>query len=335
MTVRITAKVAKRFPAALYHFGYRKAPLSGNVINGLGEQHERRARQVFHGSGARELEWSALETFFGLTMPFGIYLRNALNRWELRKSDGPVARSRSNVTDPAKMAADLKSLARHAGAGAVGITALTDNALFQGQQRDYPTAIVVALAQDYETMKAVTTRKAAMETVTTYRDVSRIVIRLAAHIRSLGWRARAYGESADLLHIPLAINAGLGQLGKHGSVIGTEFGSNFRLASVLTDIPLAFDSPVDIGVDDLCLGCRRCTLDCPADAIGDSKLMVRGEKKWYVDFDKCVMYFVKTLGCGICIEVCPWSRPGRGPTLSATLLQNRASRPTSADQPKT
>ena len=126
-------------------------------------------------------------------MPFGIYLRNALNRWELRKSDGPVARSRSNVTDPAKMAADLKSLARHAGAGAVGITALTDNALFQGQQRDSPPALVVALAQDYETMKAVTTRKAAMETVTTYRDVSRIVIRLAAHIRSLGWRARAFG----------------------------------------------------------------------------------------------------------------------------------------------
>ena len=101
-----------------------------------------------------------------------------------------------------------------------------------------------------------------------------------------------------------------------------------------TQRTVALDGPVDIGVDDLCVGCQRCTLDCPADAIGDSKLMVRGEKKWYVDFDKCVMYFVKTLGCGICIEVCPWSRPGRGPTLSATLLRKRASRPDSADRPK-
>ncbi len=326
--------MAKRFPPARYHYGYRTTPLSGNIINGLGESQKRRARQVFHGSGARQLEWSALESFFGLTMPLGIYLRNALNRWELRKSDGPVARSRLAVSDPAAMAEDLKSLARRSGAGAVGITALTENALFQGQQADYSTAIVVALAQDYETMQAVTTRKAAMETVTTYRDISRIVIRLAAHIRSLGWRARAYGESADLLHIPLAINAGLGQLGKHGSVIGTAFGSNFRLASVLTDIPLALDGPVDIGVDDLCLGCQRCTIDCPADAISDTKLMVRGEKKWYVDFDKCVMYFVKTLGCGICIEVCPWSRPDRGPSLSATLLRKRAARSASEGGPK-
>ena len=79
--------MANRFPSPDYHFGYRKAPVSGNTINGLGEMAQRRARQVFHGSGARKLEWSALETFFGLTMPLHIYFRNALNRWKLRKAD--------------------------------------------------------------------------------------------------------------------------------------------------------------------------------------------------------------------------------------------------------
>jgi Pyruvate/2-oxoacid:ferredoxin oxidoreductase delta subunit len=318
--------MTKRFPTPDYHFSYRIPPVSGNTINGLGETSPRRARQVFHGSGARKLEWVALEMFFGLTMPLHIFIRNALNRWELRKADGPLARKRTPVPDSAEMSKQIKSIAKQAGAGAVGITPMTEDALFEGQTADYQTAIVIALPQDYETMKAVTTVKAAAETVDTYRDVSRIVMALAAHIRSLGWRARAYGESADLLHIPLAINAGIGQLGKHGSVIGTEFGSNFRLASVLTDIPLAIDSAVDIGVDDLCLGCQRCTIDCPADAISDQRQWVRGKKKWYVDFDRCVMYFVKTLGCGICIEVCPWSRPGRGPSLSQTLLAKRAKR---------
>jgi epoxyqueuosine reductase QueG len=51
--------------------------------------------------------------------------------------------------------------------------------------------------------------------------------------------------------------------------------------------------------------------------------MVRGESKWYVDFDKCIPYFVKTYGCAICIEVCPWSEPGRGEWLSAKLLAAR------------
>ena len=47
--------------------------------------------------------------------------------------------------------------------------------------------------------------------------------------------------------------------------------------------------------------------------------MVRGTEKWYVDFDRCLPYFSKTYGCGICIAICPWSRPGVAPTLAAKL----------------
>jgi epoxyqueuosine reductase QueG len=146
----------------------------------------------------------------------------------------------------------------------------------------------------------------------------------------MGWRARAYGEAADILHIPLAIDAGLGQLGKHGSLICREFGSSMRIATVLTDLPLVHDTPVDIAVDDLCMGCRRCTLDCPVDAIVDSKQLVRGIQKWYVDFDKCAPYFTHTVGCGICIEVCPWTIPGKGPSLSEKLLSKRRPQATPA-----
>lgn len=48
-----------------------------------------------------------------------------------------------------------------------------------------------------------------------------------------------------------------------------------------------------------------------------------GEAAWYVDFDKCVPYFAENSGCAICIEVCPWSEPGRGFTLSERLLAKR------------
>ncbi len=92
---------------------------------------------------------------------------------------------------------------------------------------------------------------------------------------------------------------------------------------MVTDLPLATDEEVDIGVDDLCLSCRRCVLDCPPEAISEQKQLVRGEEKWYVDFDKCVPYFTKTYGCAICIQVCPWSEPGRGPKLSDKLLAAR------------
>jgi len=152
-----------------------------------------------------------------------------------------------------------------------------------------------------------------------------IAMRVGRGLRSRGFPAKADGDpnATDILHIPLAVRAGLGQLGKHGSMISREHGSNFRLAAVLTDMPLAPDAPEDIGVDDVCTHCRRCVIDCPPDAIHEEKQWIRGEQRWYVDFDKGVPYFTKTYGCAICIEVCPWSEPGRGQTLSDLMLAKR------------
>lgn len=315
-----------KFPSADLAFTYREQPRSGNDINGLGVTESVRATQVFHGSGARELEWQKLETFFGLINPLKIVWLNLVNRWMLRRADGAIARVRQAVDDPAAMAERIKAVAIEFGAGTVGITAVTEKAMYRGADVDYPYAIVVMIPMDQAEMATVPSNRAGIEVMRIYAEVGRTVVTLAEKIRSMGWRARAYGEGADILHIPLAINAGLGELGKHGSLICKEFGSNMRIATVLTDLPLAVDAPVDIAVDDLCLGCRRCTLDCPVDAIADNKQMVRGEEKWYVDFDKCAPYFTATVGCGICIEVCPWTKPGRGPSLSEKLLSKRKDR---------
>lgn len=314
----------KNFPAPDYPFEYQHPPVSGNTINGLGEPNIRRATQIFHGSGARQLEWSALEQFFALSAPFKVYWLNLVNRWLLRKADGRVAKTQQPVDSPEQMAASIKTKALELGAGTVGITKVSEEALYQDYDCKFANAIVVLMPMDSEEMSHIADVRSGVETMRVYMEISKTVISLAQHIRNLGWSARAYGESADILHIPLAINAGLGQLGKHGSLICKEYGSNMRIATVLTNLPLAADSPVDIAVDDLCIGCKRCTIDCPPDAISDSKQTVRGVEKWYVDFDKCVPYFTHTVGCGICIEVCPWSRPGRGPGLSEKLLSKRS-----------
>jgi epoxyqueuosine reductase len=122
--------------------------------------------------------------------------------------------------------------------------------------------------------------------------------------------------------IPAALACGFGELGKHGSIINRRFGSSFRLASVLTDLPLVADRPDDFGADDFCARCQLCTRSCPPEAIFDEKQLVRGTQKWYVDFDRCVPYFNDTFGCAICIAVCPWSRPA----LTSTLVRKMESR---------
>ena len=49
--------------------------------------------------------------------------------------------------------------------------------------------------------------------------------------------------------IPHAIECGFGELGKHGSIINKEYGSSFRLAAVLTDVPLIPTQKVSYDVD--------------------------------------------------------------------------------------
>jgi epoxyqueuosine reductase len=315
-------------PPPVYGFGYRQPPRSGNAINGVGEAHRSRARQVFHSSSGEPLAWKALDDFFSLINPWRVVKHVLLNTWQLRRSDGPVARAKRDVPDAAAMAREVKTLARALGADVVGVAEVREDSLYEGREPGLRTAVVLGLAMDREEMLHAPQARAAAEVMRSYRRLATVAIRLAERIRGWGWPARAYGNpnSTDILLIPLAIRAGLGELGKHGSLIGREHGSNFRLAAVLTDLPLAPDAPVDLGVDDVCSVCRRCVDDCPPRAIEEEKQLVRGERKWYVDFDKCIPYFVKTYGCAICIEVCPWSEPGRGPALSERVIALRKRR---------
>lgn len=318
-------------------FKFKKPPLSGNAINGLGEPAKRPARLVFHWSAGRKPHpWMPLDMHFtmvsgigGPLFGWGSFIHRLRMMWHLRRALGPVAPTRREVADTAAMAREIKALAKRlAGDCVVGIAEIGPDAVLEGGLVPYKYAVCIGVPMDREIMETAPAPSAGTEVMRVYRHGAKAAVRLADHIRAMGWPAKAFGETktTDLLHIPVALRAGLGQLGKHGSMISREFGSNFRLVAVATDLPLAVDAPVDIGVEDLCAGCRRCTLDCPANAIADTKQLVRGVEKWYVDFDKCAPYFAETAGCAICIEVCPWSETGRGFKLSDMLLAKRGTK---------
>ena len=180
----------------------------------------------------------------------------------------PGSCGQAPVEDRRAMAAKIKEMARGLGAELVGISEVTNDVVYEGRSISLRYAVCLGLSMDRTEMQHVPHVRAAVEVMRAYREASRIAIRLARNIRKMGWPARAYGNpnSTDILHIPLAINAGIGQLGKHGSMINETLGSNFRLAAVLTDLPLVCDEPVDIGVDDLCLAvpkmCDRLSTRC-------------------------------------------------------------------------
>jgi len=224
--------------------------------------------------------------------------------------------------------ANVESVRRRAvaaGARLVGIARTDPEWIYEGYAFDYPWIILFGIEMDYGKLQTAPEIPAAITVVTAYTNGWIVAQAVSNEIRSLGWRAEPHGgpQAGPVNLIPAALASGFGELGKHGSIINGELGSNFRLAAVFTDLPLIADTPRDIAAEGFCTNCQVCVNACPVDAISNDKQQVRGSHKWYVDFDRCVPYFNEHAGCAICIAVCPWSAPGRAPRLTAKMLRHR------------
>lgn len=135
---------------------------------------------------------------------------------------------------------------------------------------------------------------------------------------------RGFVDSAPVLERSWAVRSGLGWVGRNGNLL-TRKGSYFFIATLITDLPLAYDDPF---AADYCGSCRRCIDACPTEALSDDKV---------VDGSRCISYFTielkaalipeemegqledRLFGCDICQEVCPWNRfssPHREPAFT-------------------
>lgn len=307
-------------------------PVSGNAINGLGEAQTRRPTPIFWHRPEREA-FGAYQTkivarFNSVPVLADIYANGDRGPRKI----APPAATRIQAT-AAQFTAQMKAFALSHEADLVGVTRLDPNWIYSGYDLPaHPFVIVFAVAMDHaELSQAPATAEhpnGATVVAHEYNRGARAAAYTTQWIREQGYEATPHqGPWAGSLSIlPAAIACGLGELGKHGSIINRQFGSSLRLAAITTDMPLDVDASDAFGADDFCANCQVCTDACPPDAIFRSKQMVRGETKWYVDFDKCIPYFNATFGCGICIAVCPWSTPGRAPKLAAKWTERRATR---------
>jgi Pyruvate/2-oxoacid:ferredoxin oxidoreductase delta subunit len=304
---------------------------SGNPINGLGETTQRRPSPFFWHPPTLH-PFADLQVAARATMSkcpgYDAAFTPARNHPELV----PVAAKRVEAS-PEEFTRSISEFALLHEADDIGITPMDPLYVFEGYTIEEPTVIVLAVGHNYERLKQVpsdeTNGEGICDVGDQYARGTRSSFALANWIRSQGYTARAFpGPSADaLLLIPAAIASGLGELGKHGSMISRKFGAGVRLAGVTTDMPLAATHAEPFGADEFCKNCQVCTRVCPPGAISDQKQMVRGVERWFVDFDKCIPAFTELSGCAICIAECPWTRPTVRPKLLATMARRMGQTP--------
>jgi epoxyqueuosine reductase len=133
--------------------------------------------------------------------------------------------------------------------------------------------------------------------------------RIEAEVGEFGYRV--FTDSAPVMEVELAQNAGLGWRGKHTLLLSREAGSYFFLGEIYTDLPL----PVDAPTANHCGTCSKCIDACPTQAI-------RGP--YSLDARRCISYLTielkgaipvglrklignRVYGCDDCQLACPWN----------------------------
>jgi reductive dehalogenase len=234
-----------------------------------------------------------------------------------------------NTSDPAEVSSKIKRAARFFGASLVGICELDRRWVYSHVSNDltrehtpmeipeeYRYAIAMAIEMDYPLIQTSPTGGAAAATGLGYSKMAFVAGLLAQFIRGLGYKAIPCGNDTAL-SIPIAIEAGLGELGRNGLLITEKFGPRVRLCKVFTDLPLVPDEPHFFGVEEFCRKCMKCAEDCPSQAISfgekTTKVPTRsnnpGVLKWPVNVEQCYKYWLaNNLDCSNCIRVCPFNK---------------------------
>ena len=179
------------------------------------------------------------------------------------------------------------------------------------------TVIVLAFEMDYDSINAAPSPLGDIGSMDGYSKMAIAAGSLALFIQELGFNAIPCGNNTGL-SVPMAIDAGLGEAGRHGLLITPKYGPRVRLAKVITDMPMAYDKPIRFGVQEFCEVCGKCAEQCPTKAIPSGLKSSEainisnnpGVEKWVVNGEDCYIgWNITGSSCANCVRVCPFNKP--------------------------
>lgn len=241
-----------------------------------------------------------------------------------REAGGPVEES------PEEMSRIVKKAAMFYGADLAGICKAHPNLIYskgfnpltlEHYPIDFPgdcqNVVVMATAMDYEAIRYSPNGISGATTGLAYSKMAFVANLVATFIRGLGYKAIPSGNDTAP-NIPLAIAAGLGELGRMGLLVTRRYGPRVRLFKVFTNLPLKTDDYRPFGVQAFCKVCNKCAAHCPSQSIthgdktreGPSISSYSGVLKWYIQPEKCFKFWsTNRMTCSNCIRTCPFSKP--------------------------
>lgn len=225
--------------------------------------------------------------------------------------------------DTEVMTETIKKISHFFGAIDVGITKLKPYHIYSHSGRwrnifgksietSHKFAIVIIVAMNIKMIKSAPSLPIILESFHQYVESAKIANILAEYIRSFGYDARAHTDgNYEVLCVPLAVDAGLGELGRLGIFVHPIYGPCVRLSVVTTELELVRSTKKTFFIDQFCKICKKCADNCPTQSISsENQNISRGFKHWSIDQENCYSFW-RNIGtdCGFCISVCPYTKP--------------------------
>ncbi|MHA2025758.1 MAG: 4Fe-4S dicluster domain-containing protein [Candidatus Thorarchaeota archaeon] len=207
----------------------------------------------------------------------------------------------------------LKEYSKSIGVGHVGFTKLPHKLIFQKYGVFFDNAIILTMEMGKEQIDKAPSQDTLNMVFGTYDDLGIATNKVTEFLREHGYAAQADHPLGGLgLYPPLAQNAGIGWVGKHGLLITPEFGSRLRLAAVYTSIEnLPNAESNDHGwIEEYCMICGICVKQCPPQAILEEPIVHETGLITHITQVTCFEYFAQFYGCSVCVKVCPFSKAG-------------------------
>lgn len=223
---------------------------------------------------------------------------------------------------------EIRDCAKKLGCKLCGFTTLEPSWVFSDGKTQvfYHNVIVLGMEMDYSAIDQAPGEASGQETMRAYADLGLAAAGIADFILSKSYHAQAHHPmGGNVLYMPHAIKAGLGQLGANGNLCTEEFGPRLRLTIVTTDAPLIFGQPKNLKIEELCEACQICIDSCPGKALSPFKVHWRGTTKWKNNWQRCYPIFQKLGSCLICIKVCPLHKDGYTSTMEKYLSAGQLS----------
>jgi hypothetical protein len=202
---------------------------------------------------------------------------------------------------------DFEAKAKEMGVAFINYIPVQEDYIFHGMKIYGKNTVILGYEMRWDRIKTANSNLAAFESMRTQDELGKITVKMTEYLQKQGYKAEANVPfGGKLLVPPHMVAATLAIRGQNGLSITPEFGPRQRWGIITTDADIPPTKKRDLSkLREFCDNCGLCRENCLGEAIFEKPIDKGGGVLTHMDFKICTETMRTTMGCSVCLSVCP------------------------------